>query len=387
MSCNYADGLSPYENKGKLGLPEIFDSAEDIEKKCVKLADLLRNSEHTVVHTGAGISTSCGIPDFRGPNGVWTLEERGEKPKICISWNDAKPTKTHMALLALQKAGYVSYIVTQNIDGLHLRSGIPRKYISELHGNMFTSKCDSCQRQFVMSEAVKTVGLKSIGMNCPGLKKKGRRCRGKLFDTILDWEDSLPEDDLDLAHMHSCVATLSICLGTTLQIVPSGNLPVHTKKRGGSLVICNLQPTKQDRHADVMIHTYVDDVIKRVLEILEVPLPDYDSTIDPVVITSLRIADGIKNSEGEEEFTPIDWTINAEWVQDKELFKKFKMKKVLKKKKLPYTVNDTSPKKFKHENSDGEKFSPGVTLDTSSGNKNEVEWPFVVCEFKNESKT
>ncbi|KAL7646251.1 UNVERIFIED_CONTAM: hypothetical protein RMT77_003160 [Armadillidium vulgare] len=128
--------------------------------------------------------------------------------------------------------------------------------------------------------------------------------------------------------------------------------------------------------------------MKRVLEILEVPLPDYDSTIDPVVVTSLRISEGLKNSEGEEEFIPVDWTINAKWVQDKELLKKCKMKKVLKKKKLPYTVNDTSSKKFKHENSDGEKFSPpGVTLDTSSGNENEDKRPFVVCEIKNESKT
>ncbi|MCL4133175.1 UNVERIFIED_CONTAM: hypothetical protein GTU68_027776, partial [Idotea baltica] len=224
---------------------QIFDNEDELEIKCKKLAEFLESSKHTVVHTGAGISTSAGIPDFRGPNGVWTLEKKGEKPSISVSWDDAKPTKTHMALLALQKAGYISYIITQNIDGLHLRSGIPRRYISELHGNLYTDKCGTCQRQYVRQEAAATVGLKSRGVSCPGRKVNGRRCRGKLQDTILDWEDSLPDTDLDMADMHSCSADLSLCLGTTLQIVPSGNLPVHTKKRGGKLVICNLQPTKQ----------------------------------------------------------------------------------------------------------------------------------------------
>ncbi|XP_017154670.1 NAD-dependent protein deacetylase Sirt6 isoform X2 [Drosophila miranda] len=133
MSSNYADSLSPYENKGILGIPECFDSDDTVINKCTELANLIKDSRHVVFHTGAGISTSAGIPDFRGPKGVWTLEKKGEIPKLNTSFDKATPTKTHMALRALVEAGYVQYVVSQNIDGLHLRSGLKRRYLSELH--------------------------------------------------------------------------------------------------------------------------------------------------------------------------------------------------------------------------------------------------------------
>ena len=97
------------------------------QKVCLKIS----------VSPGAGISTSAGIPDFRGPRGVWTLERRGEKPDLSLDWDQAVPTPTHMALAKLVEVGKVKFIITQNIDGLHLRSGVPRRNIAELHGNMF----------------------------------------------------------------------------------------------------------------------------------------------------------------------------------------------------------------------------------------------------------
>ncbi|XP_076067784.1 sirtuin 6 [Oratosquilla oratoria] len=344
MSCNYAEGLSYYENKGKLGLPEKFDTVEEIEQKVKLLATWIKESQHTVFHTGAGISTSAGIPDFRGPNGVWTLEEKGLKPDISISWDDAKPTSTHMALASLEKKGFVQYVVTQNIDGLHLRSGLQRKKLAELHGDMFTEKCSYCQRQFVREKAATTVGQKTLNENCIGRRANNRRCRGKLHDTILDWEHDLPENDLQLADMHSCAADLSICLGTTLQIVPSGNLPVYTKKRGGKLVICNLQPTKQDRHADLIINTYVDDVMEKLLAVLDIPLLEYSPLTDPVKI-SLSFGRKRKiNEEGSEDEEDvksgkindqkfIEWTVLDSWLKEPELQKRVKSRKVIKNKK------------------------------------------------------
>ncbi|XP_050101593.1 NAD-dependent protein deacetylase Sirt6 [Anopheles aquasalis] len=281
MSCNYAEGLSKYENKGVLGVPEEFDSEELVEQKCEQLAEMMLASSHTVVHTGAGVSTSAGIPDFRGPKGVWTLEERGEKPSVNVAFEEAIPTKTHMALKALVAAGHVQYVVSQNIDGLHLRSGLARDYLSELHGNMFVETCIKCRRQYVRNTPAPTVGKKLTGNVCHGTGKN-RSCRGgNLIDNILDWEHDLPENDLQLAFMHSAMAELNICLGTTLQIVPSGDLPLKNKKYGGKLVICNLQPTKHDKKADFKISTYVDTVLEKVCKRLGVEILPYRPADDP----------------------------------------------------------------------------------------------------------
>ncbi|XP_022248671.1 NAD-dependent protein deacetylase Sirt6-like isoform X2 [Limulus polyphemus] len=243
MSCSYADGLSKYENKGICGLPEVHDQEDDLTIKVIQLVQWIRESKHVVVHTGAGISTAAGIPDFRGPNGVWTLEEQGEKPQINISFDSAIPTKTHMAIAEFVKLGLIHFVVSQNVDGLHLRSGLNPEKFCELHGNMFLEKCKQCQRLFIRGKASVTVGQKCTNQACLWRKPNGRMCRGKLHDTILDWEDELPEKDYELADAHSRAADLSLCLGTTLQIVPSGGLPLLTKKNGGRLVICNLQPT------------------------------------------------------------------------------------------------------------------------------------------------
>nr|XP_030112622.3 NAD-dependent protein deacetylase sirtuin-6 isoform X1 [Taeniopygia guttata] len=245
MAVNYAAGLSPYSDKGKCGLPEIFDPPEELERKVQELAELIRSSSHVVFHTGAGISTASGIPDFRGPNGVWTMEEKGLSPKFDTTFENARPSKTHMALLGLQRVGILKFLVSQNVDGLHVRSGFPRDKLAELHGNMFVEECVKCGKQYVRDAVVGSMGLKPTGRLCSVTKARGlRACRGKLRDTILDWEDSLPDRDLTLADEACRKADLSITLGTSLQIKPSGNLPLITKKRGGKLVIVNLQATK-----------------------------------------------------------------------------------------------------------------------------------------------
>lgn len=243
------------------------------------LVDLILKSKHIVVHTGAGISTSCGIPDFRGPNGVWTLEKLGHKPKVDISFKDAVPSITHRALKLLVDRGFVKFIISQNIDGLHLRSGTPRKNLAELHGNMFTSECPKCKKQFVRSQPVPTVGRKTVGVTC---RNDQRPCRGQLIDSILDWEDNLPDEDLDMAIMHSTIADLNIGLGSSFQIMPSGKFPLRNKKFGGKFALINLQPIKVEKKADLVIHAYVDEVMEKVIKRLgieDVPaLPENDPT-------------------------------------------------------------------------------------------------------------
>ncbi|KAJ0175233.1 hypothetical protein K1T71_009374 [Dendrolimus kikuchii] len=320
MSCNYAEGLSPYEHKGILGVPEKFDPVDKFNEKCELLAQLINESNHIVVHTGAGISTSAGIPDFRGPNGVWTLEKEGKKPTINVSFSDAKPTKTHMILKKLVERNKVHYIVSQNIDGLHLKSGLQRKYLAELHGNMFIDECNVCKRQFIRSCPVETVGKKCSGVPCAADHLSGGRpCRGRLYDGVLDWEHSLPDNDLFMAEMHSGIADLSICLGTTLQIIPSGNLPLETLKYGGKMVICNLQPTKHDNKADLIINYYVDDILEKVMNILGIEIPVYQETDNPTKLAQTII---------------LDWMINRKDVIALEKIYKAKCKGVKKKRIL-----------------------------------------------------
>lgn len=163
---------------------------------------------------------------FSGPKGVWTLEKEGKAPQVNVSFSEAIPTKCHMALKALLDTGHIKYIVSQNIDGLHLRSGVKRKNLAELHGNMFIENCDKCRRlvlfihfhfrintteypffthyrQYVRATPTPTVGQKRTGGICKG-GKGARTCRGGfLLDNILDWEHDLPDKDLDMALNHA----------------------------------------------------------------------------------------------------------------------------------------------------------------------------------------
>ncbi|VEL07177.1 unnamed protein product [Protopolystoma xenopodis] len=231
MSVDYSAGLSPYANKGLCGQPELYDSKEDFDLNIERLATLIRSSTYTVVHTGAGISTSVGIPDFRGPKGVWTLENKGEIPNVDMTFERASPSLTHNALVALEKSNYIHYVITQNVDGLNLRSGFPRNRLSILHGDMFIDSCTTCRSSYIRkSKPSPTMRQRFTGFMCCRVKRKGIFCRGKLHDTILDWEDSLPEPDYYLALEHSRRAQLHICLGTSLQIFPSANLPIVTAK-------------------------------------------------------------------------------------------------------------------------------------------------------------
>ncbi|XP_076977240.1 NAD-dependent protein deacylase sirtuin-6 isoform X2 [Tamandua tetradactyla] len=338
---------------------QIFDPPEELERKVWELAQLVWRSSNVVFHTGAGVSTASGIPDFRGPNGVWTMEERGLAPKFDTTFESAQPTLTHMALVQLERVGLLHFLVSQNVDGLHVRSGFPRvtftgdqayslntpfwgdtvqpptdgteaqrgqvtvpghtagkqqswgsnpppsgskahaagppitsgfcklgisipvlqpwDKLAELHGNMFIEECVKCKTQYIRDTVVGSMGLKATGRLCTVAKARGlRACRGELRDTILDWEDALPDRDLALADEASRNADLCITLGTSLQIRPSGNLPLATKRRGGQLVIVNLQPTKHDRHADLRIHGYVDEVMSQLMKHLGLEIPAWE---------------------------------------------------------------------------------------------------------------
>lgn len=116
---------------------------------------------------------------FRGPNGVWTCEKRRKRPPQSESFTNVVPTFTHMALKKMVECGLVKFIVSQNIDGLHIRSGIPPDQLAELHGNIYGEKCKKCRRMFLRRTPCPTLGMKPTGDKCEllGNTTRGQTCR------------------------------------------------------------------------------------------------------------------------------------------------------------------------------------------------------------------
>ncbi|KAK1310380.1 NAD-dependent protein deacetylase SRT1 [Acorus calamus] len=271
MSLGYAQKLSYREDVGTVGMSEVFDPPHILQGKIQELAMIIHKSKHLVVFTGAGISTACGIPDFRGPKGIWTLQREGKRlPDASLPFHRAMPSLTHMALVELERSGILKFVISQNVDSLHLRSGIPREKLAELHGNSFKEFCPSCGTEYVRDFEVETIGMKETARRCSDLK-----CRAKLKDSVLDWEDALQEKDMIPAEEQCKVADVILCLGTSLQITPACNLPLRCIRGGGRVVIVNLQQTPKDKKASLVINGRVDMVMAGVMQYLNMKIPPY----------------------------------------------------------------------------------------------------------------
>lgn len=320
-SDNYAGRLSEYKNKGVCGLPELQETKRSLDAKVQKLISMIEHANHIVVLTGAGVSTGAGINDFRGPQGIWTAEEKEKKKKKAASrtskkrkldqhkqedqiernddgnaaattcessappgqitsFSNAKPTLTHRAVTKLTLLSKIKYTITQNVDGLHMRSGMPRSNHCFLHGCIFTEKCEVCQKEYFRDFDVGGVSFKKTGRVCDA-KLEGeasKPCGGCLRDTILDWEDALPEDDWVRAQEECEKSDLILALGTSLRIEPAGSLPTLGRK----FVIINKQVTPYDRHPKVAlaIRANVDHIFDRVMSTLDIVDKDWDTNDD-----------------------------------------------------------------------------------------------------------
>lgn len=257
MSGGYANRLKEYPHKGVCGLPENFDTTRVFRRKMDEFVKLWKASSRIIVLTGAGLSTGAGIPDFRGPQGIWTCETKKRRCNSSMEFGSAKPTLAHRALTFLMQKQEIQYLVTQNVDGLHKRAGLSRDNHCSLHGCVFTEKCrnPNCGAEFFGDKDVGGMSFQPTGNTCTECKD------GVLCDTLLDWEDPLPEADFERSTELCEKADLVVALGTSLRIEPAGSLPTLAK----SYVIVNLQVTPKDEDAALIIRTKVDQVLEELL--------------------------------------------------------------------------------------------------------------------------
>ena len=226
-----------------------------------------------VVLTGAGISTESGIPDFRGPRGVWTRNPAAEKqstiqnyladPEVRkAAWRarvdspawTAEPNVGHRALVALERRGKLHALVTQNIDELHQRAGSSPDKVIEVHGSMRRVMCWECGRRAAMEEALARVRAGDDDPHCPV-------CGGIQKSDTISFGQALVPAVIDRALRAATEAELLLAIGTTLQVQPVAGMVPIAARAGAAIVIVNDQPTAMDALADVVVQAQIGEVL------------------------------------------------------------------------------------------------------------------------------
>ena len=232
-------------------------------------------AERVVALTGAGISTDSGVPDFRGPQGLWTRNPLAEKmsnihyyladPEVRkLSWKNrlaspawsAKPNAGHMALVHLEQKGKLHALITQNIDELHQIAGNSPETVIEVHGTMRKFICWGCGMKGPMQRVLERVSAGEEDPPC-------RDCGGILKSDTISFGQQLVPEVIDRAMRVSGEADLFIAIGTTLQVFPIAGTVEVARSAGAKLVIVNAQPTAMDDFADAVFHASIGEVLPR----------------------------------------------------------------------------------------------------------------------------
>ena len=239
------------------------------------LRDLLSKSNRVVIFTGAGISTESGIPDFRGPQGLWKTvspidfsdfisseEKRRERwSRQFNSDNEmsrAQPNLGHMAVAKLVAVGKVSHVITQNVDGLHQKSGIPDELIIELHGNSSYAKCLQCEKRFELLP-LKTKFLANGTLPICDV------CGGIVKTATISFGQPMPIHAMQSADEAALSCDLFIAIGSSLQVFPAASLPKVAKNAGAKLAIINNEATDLDAVCDLVIHAQIGETLSAVI--------------------------------------------------------------------------------------------------------------------------
>ena len=242
-----------------------------------RLAQLIIESKRIVVFTGAGISTESGIPDFRSPGGIWsrydpedfTIQKflSGPDARNTI-WKmstegglltEAEPNPAHYAIAKLYHLGKLDCVITQNIDNLHQKAGVPDDKVFELHGNMQWVVCLSCRKRYPMPEVLQKINEGIEIPDCPD-------CQGILKPDAVFFGEALLQETLQEAIRRSRHCDLFIVIGSTLVIYPAAYVPTYAAEAGAKLAIVNLTPTPFDHYAKVIIRDKAGDVMSKAVE-------------------------------------------------------------------------------------------------------------------------
>lgn len=241
---------------------------------------LLGRAERVTVLTGAGISTDSGIPDFRGPNGVWTRDPSAERlatidayvsdPDVRRrAWRSrlesptwaARPNPGHRALVQLERSGRLELLVTQNVDGLHHAAGNDPSLVVEIHGTMREVVCLACGVRGPMGPTLERVRQGDEDPGCLGPGPGGGRCGGMLKSATVSFGQSLEPGDVVRAERAALRCDVLLAVGTSLGVYPAAGLVPMAGRAGAAVVIVNAEPTPYDDRADVVLRDPISDVL------------------------------------------------------------------------------------------------------------------------------
>ncbi len=242
-----------------------------------RVADLIINAKKVVVFTGAGISTESGIPDFRSPGGIWerfdpdeftyqkfiTDPESRQKHWRMLREGGltarAEPNLAHYAIAELDKLGKLDCVITQNVDNLHQKAGVPDDKVFELHGNMQWAICLSCGQRYPFEQVKARLDKGEETPDCEA-------CHGILKPDAVFFGESLPQDVLKAATFRSHSCDLFIVIGSTLVVYPAAYMPSYAVDSGARLVIINLSSTPMDTKATVLIKAKAGETMSKVAQ-------------------------------------------------------------------------------------------------------------------------
>ncbi|MGB6538250.1 MAG: Sir2 family NAD-dependent protein deacetylase [Xanthobacteraceae bacterium] len=247
--------------------------APDVDAAVAGLARMIHEAECIVPFTGAGISTECGIPDFRSPGGLWTRyapigfdqflasqEARNESWQrrfaMAEQFDAARPGRGHRALASLYRAGKVPAVVTQNIDNLHQASGIAPEHIVELHGNTTYASCLDCRGRYELAWVRRRMdSANGCAPDCPS-------CGGFIKTATISFGQAMPEDAMRRAQDLALDCDLFLAIGSSLVVWPAAGFPQMAKRNGARLVIVNREPTESDELADLVVRQDIGTVLE-----------------------------------------------------------------------------------------------------------------------------